>query len=460
MYDRLETRVYLIGTLEAVSEGAMHLWRSTAVDGKHSQGIRALGEVHKNLFAFDMACNVLGTIPGEFAESTSRRLPGLLVGVSVGGSADQLLPEHQCFWGASAYIDGVEVVSGLTGSREECLPPHLAEQVDSTGSAGALPLTALPELHELAASHFIQAAEDRLVSRNDEKPEGGGMPVPGFPRWSLLTHAVNASGLPALREFDASVTKAYRQSDALVMQAAHAFGHGLAGWPDTLFNGSRTPASDRSDTAPYSSDEVDAWRERAFCVLRELSADETGFGTRVLEALAHPSVSFQDGTFVGSWLATLRPTDEKALIGLRKIASHVGSTMLKYEDDVYASAKAAIAASGYMPEAFDMAARMNKEASFSHAYLVAQCLNSADPSFDHASVANKLFDCLVPYYGSVSRFPDEVAETFLDAHPAVASAFEAMKTEEQMRATLSSWSGAHRAHAPVSVVVKRRRQQV
>lgn len=453
---RLESRLYIFGSYEAVCEAAMPLWRSTSLSEPSSPGIRHLNdETHPGLHVLEVRCAAITGSSGAYCEALSKMVPSVLVGHSVVGYGVQNnLRDDQCFWGGSAFIDGVEILTGMTGSHKAALPPHIARLVDDSVDAGTLPVSNVEEYHAFALESCGREAAAR-VSKSAEQRAQSGMTLPGYPRWSLLTHQANSQGLDGMRHFvEASLGGKAPAHHTLVMEAAQAHRCGIASWADTLFFGSRTTSDDEDGAAAYATAESRAATGQALAVCAELGQDESPFSDAVLTALAMPTVSFQDDLHPAAWLAELTPTHPDALNALRRIADAVGQTTLQYEEDHKGQAIAAFRTSGFSHQAFRVATRMGT----SPGLLLSRSLSGPLASdATHVAVAGKLFDCLLQEYGSFASFPPEVARTFENAHPAVAAAFSAKKTEEQMRDAIHDWKAASRTPATVPVVTRRRR---
>jgi hypothetical protein len=460
MDESLATKVYIVGSFEAVSEAAMQAWRAGACTEPHSDGIRFVGDdEHPSLYLFELTCGPITGAAASFADGLSKHVPSVLVATSVVGEGFQGLRADQCFWGASGYINGVEILSGLTGSLRSSLPAEIAHLADDSVEAGALPRSVVPRLHAYALERVLQEARGRVTPHANERTSG--MPMDTFPRWTLLTHAVNSQGLGGLESGIASLGESKSPAHMLLSAAAaQAYGAGVASWADTLFFGSRTPACDADDAAraPYSTTDVGGWSTRVNSVLEFLGREGNDTIAALVRSLSNPNVSFQDGTHPLPWLVAQKVQTPAALQGMRKLVDAVGQNTLPYDDDQRMQAIRAIVSSGYSVEALRLAERMG----WSEGHIVSRCmpLKGAQPQ-EQLAVASKLFDSLLAIHGRFQDFPAEVARAFQDGPESVAQAFEAKCTEELMAGVINTWSASTKAPAnDVPVVTKRRRRMV
>ena len=458
MSEQLSTKVYVAGSFEAVSEAAMQVWRSSACVATTSDGIRFAGDdEHPGLYLLELTTGSVTNGASTFSYALSQRVPTVLVACSVVGLGLSELTDAQCFWGVSAYIGGVELLSGLTGSLKSSLPTDIAALVDDTAAAGALPRSCIPRLHEFAFERVLQEARARATPCTS--PRASGMPMATFPRWTLLTHAVNSQGLAGLESgAELASTSDLPSHHALSVAAAQEYGAGVASWADTLFFGSRTPISDADDAdrAPYSSTDVAGWRSRVADILSYIGREDNATSAALIGALCSPNVTFQDGTHPLPWLVAQPLQAPAALQGMHRLIAGARKGTPPYDDEVRGQAIRAVSESGYTPESVRLAERMG----WSQGLIASRCLPLKSAP-EHAHVAHKLIDTFLCIHGRFKDFPAEVSRTFENASEAVARAFEAKCTEELMCGVINNWSASSKWPAnDVLVTTKRRRRLV
>jgi hypothetical protein len=457
MQPQLRSKVYLIGTYQAVSEAAMSVWASGVLVNLSSDGIRALdaeAESGCNLHILECTCDQVTGSAGVHCEGLSREFPHVLVGLSVVGSGfDDVRPDH-CVWGASAHLGGIEVVAGLTGSLPSSLPPDVAALVDDSAGAGAIPGACVPRLHIHALERFETEARGRLNSVLVE-------------RWSPLTRSVAARGLAG---FTTGLGSERSATTRLTMASQSAHKAGTASWVDTLMFASRDSGSTgdhqsvpKDKPTPFSSADVAAWPERHVALLRAVAkADLTDkvMGP-VVEAITSPWVRFQSGEHPMPWLVT-RPIpegDAAARAGLKKLVDLVGTHGDSYDAaDHLPQAVRAIRLSGFTSESIRLAERMG----LSPGHIASRVLPlKSAPAAEQQWAAGRLIDGFKGLYGDIANFPEELARAFADQSEPVARAFESRKTEELMASAIANWRPASGAPSTnVTVTVKRRRSMV
>ena len=459
----MRNKLFVFGTYEAVAEACMKVWRSDGVSDLSSDGVRELdSRATPGLYVFEADCGNIAGSSASYCEALSKHCPSTLVGASVvaWGVRDEG-PEH-CFWGVSGYIDGTEVVSGITGSLPSSLPADIAALVDDAKGAGALPRSSIPQLHEYGAERLRQAAIDRLKSSAEAAASAVGHD--GFPRWSLLTHSVNSLGLGGFEQGLSTLLSDSKLSACMVLshQAASDIGRGTASWVDTLFCGSRTPSCDEDDGSriPYSSKDVSIWSDRRVGVLQYIgnAKDDDWVADALAQALSSPNVTFQDGTHPLPWLVAHVTPDADAHAGLKRILASVGTYTGQFDGNVVGQAFRTAAMTGYSPDSLQMLLRMGQSPGF----IVSKNLPlSSRPQAEQVEVAGKLMDGFRIIYGRLKDFPVELQRAFEDGTDCVAQAFEAKRTEELMSSAITDWTAASRAPATahVTVVTKRSRRR-
>lgn len=459
-------KLFVFGTYEAVAEACMKVWRSDSVCDLNSTGARELDPVSApGLYAFEADCGNITGSAASFCAALSKHFPSTLVGCSIvtWGVRDEG-PDY-CFWGTSAHVNGTEVVSGIAGSLPSSLPADIAALVDDSKGAGALPRSSIPRLHAYSAERLRQAAIARLTASTAEHPEPTATSVGsnGFPRWSLLTHSVNALGLGGFAQAMSTlpVNGKVPAHTVLSYEAASDYGRGIASWVDTLFCGSRTPSSDDDDIArqPYSSYDVSAWNDRRVGVLQFIgnTAGDDWLARALAHALGSPNVTFQDGVHPLPWLVARGAPDANSRTGLKRILDAVGTDGLRFDDDSVGQAFLAASRAGYSSESLNMLLRMGRSPGF---IASKSLLTSNRPQAEQVEAAGRLMDGFRCIYGSLKNFPDELQRAFENGTPCVVQAYEAKRTEELMSSAISNWTASSRAPstAHVTVVTKRSRR--
>jgi hypothetical protein len=452
----MRSKLFVFGTYEAVAEACMKVWRSTGVSS----------EVVRGLYVFEAEFGGIAGTPGGFCMSLSQSYPSIMTGVSVVKRTDSDAGQEHCFWGAAGFINGDEVLSGITGSHPDSLPEDIAAQVADVNGKGALPCSSIPRLHEYGAERLQQAAIDHFnaVAAIATETASADTNRHGFPRWSLLTHSVNSLGLGGFEQClsplasdDPMATESH-----LIEQVASDMEHKTASWPDALFFGSRTPSCDEDDRLriPYRSNDVSIWSDRRVGVLQYLgnARENDHLANALVRSLSHPNVVFQDGAHPMPWLLAHGAPDEDSSAGLKRILDAVGTHHLQFPKNVIAQAFRAAASIGYSQDSLQMLLRMGQSPGF---IASKSLLTSTRPQAEQVDVAGRLIDGFRCIYGGLKDFPVELQSAFEDGTDCVAQAFEAKRTEELMSSAISNWTASSRAPstAHVTVVTKRSRRQ-
>ena len=450
----------MFGSYEAVVEAAMAVRRMDGMHGLTSDGVQAIADGPAGMHEF------IGYVDGSdrglssVCSSLSKNYWTLVVGCSVLGIGFEDIAPDQCIWGAAAYADGAELLGGLTGSLESSLPADIRAQVDNTNSAGALPQSCLPELHQLAYSRARAEADAKLQLAIVAGSESH--------RWSPLTQAVLAQGLAGFGQIlQASIVAGAPAiwGKWLTQEAVAARKDCAATWVDGLLCGTRTlgdfcVCNVQTEHAPLSDGDVLSWPARRAEILRALvqAPDSDHLANAILESLSSPRGTLQSGLHVLPYLiAADGPTagmETVALAGLRRLINAVGVTSDEYHEDHKNQAVASVAKAGFSADSLRLAMRMGTSPG-----LLASKLLLSPGSTDGAKVldASQLLDGLCALYGSILDFPKELSRAFSDSSSPVPAVFEARRTAALMGIVIQRASGTDEVAAVPAQAARRRR---
>ena len=452
--EALKTTLLVCGSYETVAETAMYLWRRLE-DFVHevlpfhdplsvmsSRGIRQLNPADPSFYSLEVTCLPINKTAGGLCEETSRLYPSVLVGCSVVGTGLYGIPGTHCWWGGVGYIGGSEVVH-FTGTSPRMLPGEIERLIDSSAGDGAFPVAAIPQLESYSRRTLLQEAAARVPEACAER--SAAKAISGFPRWSLLTHAVNSQGIGGISIGLRACAGATNDGEALVKAVAEARAGGVASWVDTLFFGSRTPvaADEGRPGRPFSDEDALSWAARWRGVLQNIGRPESG--DRVADALAHalssPLVTFQDGSHPVAWLAQVRfpPEDKDMALGFRRLLKEVTASAAM---NGLQQREALLAAgfSGCAPQVVRTAIAFCKSPG-----RVASALMPLSNSSDALKLQRgaQLLNAFGEIYGSLRDFPEELQRAFQDAPPVIAAAYQAKCAEESMRDVIADYSHSH-----------------
>ena len=436
----------MFGSYEAVVEAAMVARRMDDLQGLTSAGVRAIPDCAAGMYEFVGYCDSSDRGLSSVCSDLSKSHWTLVVGCSVLGIGFRDIKPDQCIWGAAAYVDGAELFGGLTGSMENSLPPDIRTQIDNSNSAGALPQSCLPELHQLAYSRTRAEAAGRLPSAIAARI--GSEPRAGFHRWSPLTHAIAAQGLAgfaqSLRTSNVDGAPA-TWSKKLTHEATTALKECVASWVDTLLCGARTSddAHASSEHAPLSDDDVLRWPESRNALLRALGRVPGSdlLANAIIESLSSHRVSLQSGQHALPYLVASGAVsaDADAVAGLRRLISAAGLNSDGYHEDHRNQAVAAVAKSGFSADSIRLAMRMGT----SPGLLASKLLLYPGASEGVKSMtASRLLDGLCTLYGCINVFPEELVRAFVDAGSPVSTLFQARRTAALMGNAIQEAAGS------------------
>lgn len=443
-----KSRLYLFGSYEAVVEAAMAVRRMDDLRGLTSSGVKAIPDCAAGMHEFvgfsDSSGRGLRSVCSELSKSHWT----LVVGCSVLGIGFRDIQPDQCIWGAAAYVDGAELLGGLTGSLGSSLPPDIRAKVDNSNSAGALPQSCLPDLHQLAYSRTRAEAAGRLQSAIAAR--NGSNPRAGFHRWSPLTHAVSAQGLDgfAQRLRTSSLDGAPATwAKKLTHEAVAARKDGVASWVDALLCGSRTSddAHVQSDHDPLSDGDVRHWQFNRYALLRALgqAPESDQLANALIESLSSPLVSLQSDQHALPYLVSADGVDAGAggiaAAGLRRLISAAGVNSDEYREDHRNQAVAAVARAGFSADSLRLAMRMGTSPGLLTSKLL---LSPGSPEGVKSLASSRLLDGLCALYGCINVFPEELTRAFVDAGGPAFGVFDARRTAALMGSIIQEAVGA------------------
>lgn len=464
-YD-LSNRLLLLGGYEALCEASMQLFRGDSDATFKSQGIRELVE-GRAMEVVDEAGAVaslyvievdIGKSQVSMAEGLSKSFPTIVVGVSQIGAGFDDMAGDECSWATCSYIDGTRVLDGMSGNTPS-LPAPLDDYRAEAKAYGYFPATRASALHACALERTAMDARPRLaeVARARVAQTPAAERFEGFPRWSLLTHAVNSQGLSGFSMALQAVAGDKPWAALLHREATAAAPANVAAWPDTLLFGTRSPSSTEDDLsrAPFSDPDRCHW-ERRWCGILEYIGQphpQDRVAPALLRALADASVCLQDGSPAVYWLVGLTPSASDARRGISRLVDEVVEGDGAHSIDVAKLAQT-IRRSDYAPDAIRLAHRLGKSVGYMASFLLPS--GSYGDEHEQQRIGLKLIDAHIKLFGSIKDFPAELQRAFEDARPAVARIYEAKRLEQVMSATIDHWKTSGPASAAAAVVVTKK----